>query len=139
MKNIDARKIFLLGKQYFGSKSDYSWDWSISSIQQYLKKSFGLGIVCVEKRSIIGFVLVQKNYSSQNPNVSLLTYIFVDKECRKQGIASKLLDFTILKLSKSGKTVLITDIYSKNKLSLKFFKKLNFQIKEKWLSLSRQL
>ncbi len=138
-KKGDISSIFLLGKPHFGLKTEYSWDWSKEKIKQYLKKSFGFGIICLDKNKIIGFALVQKDYSSQKPNVAWINYIFVDKKYRLQTIGSYLLKLVFLKLKKLGKTDLITDVYLKNKSSLDFFKSNKFKIKEKWLILSKKL
>ena len=42
MQQEDIKSIFILGKPYFALKSEYSWDWSIEKIEQYLKKLFGI-------------------------------------------------------------------------------------------------
>ncbi len=139
IKENDIKPIFLLGKSYFALKSEYSWDRSVNSIRKYLKKSFGLGMVCCDKTGIVGFVLVEKNYSSQKPNVARLTYIFVDKKYRHQHIASVLLDSASEKLKRLGKTDMITDVYTKNTTSLDFFESNEFQIKEKRVILSRKI
>ena len=139
IENNDFSSIFLLGKPDFGLKTEYSWDWSVQKIKQYLKKSFGFGLVCLNKESIIGFALVQKNYSSQKPNVAWINYIFVTKEYRRKNIGSNLLKLVFSKLKEMGKTDLITDVYLKNKFSLDFFQSNKFRIKEKWLILSRKL
>jgi ribosomal protein S18 acetylase RimI-like enzyme len=114
-------------------------DWSIQKIKSYLKKSFGLGIVCLDKDSIIGFVLVEKNYSSQKPNVAWLTYIMIDKKHRHNNIASDMITLAISHLKSANKTDLITDVYMDNTASIDFFKKNNFKIKEKWVIMSRKI
>ena len=95
--------------------------------------------MCTDKRSIIGFALVQNDYSSQKPNVAWINYIFVVKTDRRKDIGSNLLNLVFSKLKKMGKTNLITDVYVKNKSSLDFFQSNKFKIKEKWLILSRKL
>lgn len=139
IKKSDISPIFLLGKSNFGLKTEYSWDWSKEKIKQYLNKSFGFGIVCTDKNSIIGFALVQNDYSSQKPNVAWINYIFVAKHFRHKDLGSNLLKMVFSKLKKIGKTDLITDVYLKNKSSLDFFQSNKFKIKEKWLILSRKL
>jgi len=139
IKKSDINSIFLLGKPYFGKKTEYSWDWSKEKIKQYFNKSFGFGIVCIDKNLIIGFALVQKDYSSQKPNVTCINYIFVAKKYRHNSIGSNLLKLVFSKLKEMGKTDLITDVYLKNKSSLDFFHLNKFSIKEKWLILSRKL
>ena len=139
IKKSDIISIFLLGKPHFGLKTEYSWDWSKEKIKQYLNKSFGFGIICTDKNSIIGFALVQNNYSSQKPNVAWITYVFVAKRYEHKNIGSNLLKLVFSKLKDIGKTDLITDIYVKNKSSLDFFQSNKFRVKEKWFILSRKL
>jgi predicted N-acetyltransferase YhbS len=133
LKKEDIKKIYLMGKKDFGSSSQYSWDWSIKELKKYLNKHFGFGIVCLGKNKIIGFILVQKNYSSQKPKVSWLTYIFVKKEFRRNKIGSYLIRLSSFKLRKMGKRNFITDVYLKNKSSLSFFKSECFKKKEYWV------
>ena len=92
LKKQDVAEVFYLGKQDFASKLEYSWDWCVAKIKQYLDKSFGFGIVCVEENSVIGFVLIENNYSSQKPDVAWLTYIFVDEKYRSKSIGRHLLE-----------------------------------------------
>ena len=139
MKKSDVKTFFLLGKKAFGLPSQYSWDWSISKIKQYLQSSFGFGIVCFDQNTIIGFVLAQKKYSSQKPQVAWINYVFVEKKYRKKCIGSILLQQALTTLKKLGKTDIIADAYTNNKRSLQFFKANKFRIKEKWVILSRKL
>ncbi len=139
LKRGDIKQIYLLGKKDFGSSSEYSWDWSINELKKYLKKSFGFGIICLEKDKIVGFILIQKNYSSQKPNVSWLTYIFVKKEYRRKKIGSYLIKLACSRLKKIKKTDLITDIYLDNKSSLSFFKSECFKKKENWVIEGRKV
>lgn len=139
MKKDDIEGVFSLGKPYFALKSEYSWDRSIEKIEQYLKKSFGIWMVCVDGNSIIGFVLVETDYSSQKPNVAWLTYIFVDEKYRHKNIASTLLDLMFEKLKHLGKTDIITDVYAHNKTSLDFFDSDKFHVKEKRITLSKKI
>lgn len=139
IKKSDIDAIFSLGKASFGSRTEYSWDWSKERIRQYLGKSFGYGVACSNRNSIVGFALVQRNYSSQKPGVAWLNYIFVAKERRHKNIGSEMLRLVFLKLKEAGKTDLITDVYLKNKASLDFFQSNKFRVKERWLSLSRKL
>lgn len=139
IKKTDIDSIFLLGKSYFGLETEYSWDWSKEKIKQYLNKSFGFGLACLNRNSIIGFALIQKKYSSQKPAVAWLNYILIAKEYQQKNIGSNLLKLAISKLKDAGKTELIVDVYLKNKPSLNFFQSNKFRVKEKWLSLSRKL
>lgn len=99
----------------------------------------GFRFVCLDKNKIIGFALVQKEYSLQKPNVAWMNYIFVGKKYRLRTIGSDLLKMVFLKLKELGKTDLITDVYLKNKISLDFFKSNKFKVKEEWFILSRPL
>jgi len=139
IKKSDITPIFLLGKDNFGSETEYSWDWSRKRVEQYLKHSFGFGVVCVRDKTLIGFALIQKNYSSQKPKVAWINYIFVSKKYRQQNIGSDLLKLASSKLKSIGKTELITDAYVENTTSLEFFQRHQFKIKEKWLILSKKL
>jgi len=135
----DITTIYLLGKAHFGLKTEYSWDWSRTKVRQFLNKSFGFGVVCHDGSSLIGFALVQKNYSAQKPRVAWINYIFVVKKYRQKNIGSGLLKVAIKKLKTMGKTDLITDVYLKNKSSLNFFQSNNFKVIEKWLTLSKKI
>jgi len=139
MKSSDIKKVFSVGKSEFGKVSEYSWDWSISKIRQFLRPSFGVAIVCSEGKEILGFALAEKKYSSQKPAVAWLNYVFVKSGARHRHIGSKLVEEIILRLKKGGKKDLITDVYANNKSSLKFFKSNNFVISEKWFILSRKI
>jgi predicted N-acetyltransferase YhbS len=139
MRAKDVKSVFLLGEKDFGSKSEYSWDWSIKKIRKYLKRPFGFGIVCLDKDNVVGFVLAENNYSSQKPNVAWLTYIFVDENHRHMKVGSSLLSLVSEKLSSIGKTELITDIYLDNSQSIAFFGSSEFRIKERWAILSKKL
>jgi predicted N-acetyltransferase YhbS len=139
LKESDIKKIFLIGKKEFGSRSEYSWDWTIGKLKDYLRSSFGFGIVCTEKNSIIGFALVQKDYSTQKPYTAWLNYLFVDEKYREKNIGSALLDLAIARLRKLGKKDVATDVYADNRQSLYFFNSNKFRIREKWYILSRKL
>ncbi len=139
LQEKDIKKIYLLGKKDFASSSEYSWDWSIHEIKQYLKRSFGFGFVCLDRNKIIGFVLVKRNYSSQRPKVAWLTYIFIEKKYRRNKIGSCLIKLSFIHLKKLRKKDLITDIYKKNKESLSFFKSECFTKKEDWVIEDKKL
>ena len=96
-------------------------------------------MVCVDRDSIVGFVLVETNYSSQKPNVAWLTYILVDENYRHKNIASTLLDLMFEKLKHLGKTDIITDVYAYNKTSIDFFDSDKFHVKEKRITLSKKI
>ncbi len=139
IKAADVKTIFRLGKPIFGLRTEYSWDWSEERIREYFDRSFGFGIVCTDGGKIIGFALTQKDYSSQKPNVAWINYVFVAKKYRLRNIGSELLEKVCSTLKKRGKTDLITDVYVKNRSSLHFFESNKFEVKEKWLILSRKL
>jgi len=96
-------------------------------------------MVCVDGDFIVGFVLVETDYSSQKPNVARLTYILVDEHHRHRNIASELLDLMFEKLKYLGKTDIITDVYAYNKTSLDFFDSDKFHVKEKRITLSKKI
>ncbi len=133
MQKKDIKEVYSLGKKDFAKKDEYSWDWTIKEIKQYLKKSFGLGIICLDKNKIIGFLLLQRHYSHQKPKTSWLTYIFVEKNYRRKKIGSNLFNLSLLKLKQFAKKEMITDIYTKNKKSMVFFKSLGFNKNEEWV------
>lgn len=139
MRGEDIETVFCLGKEKFGSDAEYSWDWSMESVRLYLDDSFGFGVICSEGNDIIGFALVKTCYASQKPDVAWLNYIFIDGRYRRKNFGSELLDFITSNLRELGKRELIADIYAHNKASLDFFKQCGFELKEKWLSLSKKL
>jgi len=139
IKNQDITPIYKLGKKDFGKNDEYSWDWSKKEIKKFLGKFGGLGLICLDKKKIIAFVLIGKTYSSQKPKTSWLRYIFVAKEHRREKIASKLLDLAIKKLKKMGKIDLEADIYTENNTSLKFFKFHKFKVRESYFILLRKI
>ncbi len=139
LRKADVRAVHELGRKDFGAQTEFSWDWSLDSIGHYCKRSFGLGIVCVEKDAIVGFILAQKDYSSQKPNVSWVTYVYVVPEWRRHNVGSSLLDRAGERLRRMGKTDLIADIYAENEGSIKFFTRRGFRVAERWLLLHRKL
>ncbi len=138
MRAHDIEEIFLKGKSSFGLMTEYSWDWSPLVVKQYLNRSFGFGFVCIDK-TITGFVLIQKKYSTQKPDVAWLRYIWVDGKSRKKGIGTKLLEMASSELKKMKKKELLTDVYLDNDKSFEFFNSHKFATKEKWRILSKRL
>jgi len=139
LRKGDVSAVYRLGRHIFGNQADYSWDWSRPSIRRYLRRSYGFGLVCVDERRIIGFLLVEKNYSSQKPEVSWVTYVYVVPEYRRQDVGSQLLDRASARLRTFGKKELIADVYADNSGSIAFFTKRKFVIQERWLLLRRRL
>lgn len=139
LRERDVDTVYRLGKPDFGSQTEFSWDWSRESIREYLKHSHGFGIICVEGERIIGFVLIQKDYSSQKPNVSWVTYVYVIPQLRRHDIGSMLLERAVARLRKMGKRDLIADIYADNRGSIRFFTARKFKVQERWLLLRRSI
>lgn len=139
MRASDVGKVFRFGKKYFGLPSEYSWDWSRKVISEYLKPSFGTGIIAADSGKIAGFALAQRKYSSQRPRVAWLTYIFVRPEYRHHELGMHLVEKMVEKLSHSGAKDVITDVYTKNTESIRFFVANGFKVKEKWFIMSRKI
>ncbi len=139
MQKEDIDYIYKLGKENFGSETQYSWDWSISKIKEYITSSFGTAFVCVHEDKIVGFALAQNKYSEQKKGLAWFTYIMVINDFQSKGIAKKLLSMVESSLKEKGVKEIITDIYEDNKNSLNFFEKQGFEIKEKWFILAKKI
>ena len=136
LKESDIKKIFLIGKKEFGSRSEYSWDWTIGKLKDYLRSSFGFGIVCTEKNSIIGFALVQKDYSTQKPYTAWLNYLFVDEKYRGKGISRQLFQ-GVLDFAKKHKVKMLQVIVDeRNAHAIEVYKKFGFEDYDKTMALA---
>lgn len=135
----DARKVYLSGKKHFASPKEYSWDWSIEKVRRYARPSFGTSIIATDNGKIVGFALAENNYSSQKPNVGWFTYVLVHPFYRGHKLGEMLLEQALQKMKDKGVKEVITDIYTKNKDSLKFFASNGFTVKEKWVIMSRKI
>ena len=134
----DLETIYALGKEHFASTQEFSWDWSLEELQDYLTPA-GIGIIAAEQEDILGFTLAKTSYSSQRPDVAWLTYILVKEDQQGKGIAGTLLQKIEQTLKDLGKKHLITDVYAENTSSLAFFGKQDFDKKETWHILSKPL
>lgn len=54
-------------------------------------------------------------------------------------IAQELVSIVKKKLKKEGKKEIIADVYAHNKVSLRFFEKMNFAKQEEWYILIRKI
>lgn len=135
----DVEGIFWLGKEHFGSPSEYSWNWSTSKIREYLNQDFGTGIVCADKREVLGFVLAQNRYSEQKPDVAWLQYIMTHPNHQSRGIGKTLFEKMITELKRKGAKEILADVYENNTESLHFFENQSFDIKERWFILARKI
>ncbi len=139
LRTADAERVYALGKKDFGSRSEYSWDWSVAKVRQYAKRAFGFGYVCLERSRIVGFALVENHYASQRPNVAWFTYVFVGPAHRKSGIGAELVRLTVSRLRRLGKTGVMTDVFQANSASLRFFKENGFRLSERWVMMDRRI
>ena len=138
LEKNDLKTIFEMGKDQFGLPSQFSWDWSLAKLDEYLDNKFGTGIVCFGDE-LVGFALAQNKYSEQKPDVAWLTYIMVSSKYLSLGIGKELYNKLVVALKGIGANEITIDVYEDNVGFLEFFKKRGFNIKEKWLTLSTKI
>jgi ribosomal protein S18 acetylase RimI-like enzyme len=103
--------------------------------KESIKKEFGrimssrddILIIAEEDKKIIGYIhgKIKRNYWSSGGNIE---YLFVSKDFRKKGIATKLIKEFISFLKKNKKFVKVTlNVNLKNINSIELYKKLGFE------------
>ena len=116
--------------------SDFRNGYQINFWRQILFLLFGkyfINVVTFKNKEILGFQMLYFKKNDISNNVIHEAYIGIKSNSIKQGIGSKLRNFSIHKLRNSSVIGISTQIESSNKLSLNSALKVGFKFKNKKL------
>ena len=131
----DVINVYKLGKQAFidEKKADQSYVysyWSLMAVAHIAQENIDLAYVAESDGVIIGFALGHPQYEHLI-GVGYLEWLAVEKEFRKQGIATQLVTQLLEIYNEKGLSKVVTDVKGANEESSTLFqKKLGFKLKE---------
>lgn len=112
----DLEEISKMESEFFGQP------WSAASIATYMEKGNTIFLVAKHEEKIAGYAAVMCVLDEGN-----LVSIAVDKEYRKMGIASQLLDIAYEEAVARGVTSINLEVRQSNTPAIKLYEKENFE------------
>lgn len=121
----DFARVYKLGlKCYDIQDKPYNY-WTLREVATHLEENPDLCIVAEDGDQIVGFVLGANRYEALE-NTGHLEWIAVAPECRRQGLASRLIETAEIVFRKLGKKQIVADISSENAASRGMARKTGF-------------
>jgi ribosomal protein S18 acetylase RimI-like enzyme len=125
MTVLDFGQVYNLGvASYDIMDKPYNW-WSIGEVANHLDNYPDLCYVAVDGERVVGFALGAANFELIT-DAGHLEWVAVDRDYRKQGIASRLMQALLERYRQMGKKQVVTDIASDNPASQGMARSLGF-------------
>lgn len=126
MTDRDFGAVYELGSRcYDRTIIPYNY-WSIGNVAKHFETSRDLCLVAEENGQIVGFVLCDENFETDEQS-AYLEWLGVDAEHRRRGLGRRLAEELLARAAQLGKARVVLEVAAPNTASRALFEQLGFE------------
>lgn len=126
MTTRDLDDVYRLGSRcYDRTTIPYNY-WSVANVTNHLETSADLCLVAEENGRIVGFVLCDENFETDE-QTAYLEWLAVDAEHRRHGLGRRLTEELLARVAALGKERVVLEVAAPNTASRALFEQLGFE------------
>jgi ribosomal protein S18 acetylase RimI-like enzyme len=122
----DFSAVYQLGSRCFDRMTiPYNY-WSIGNVAKHLETSADLCLVAEENGQVVGFLLCDETFETDE-QTAYLEWLGVDAEHRRKGLGRRLTEAALARAAELGKARVVLEVAAPNTASRALFEELGFE------------